>query len=267
MFSKLTTKIALRKAGIPTNAFDASNFESKPSDPKDPKAQNELIPFANPFANLSVPKSWHSWATPPPPPVEVAASPVIGTRAPSSTRLRLPGQDGRATVIVFLRNTGCACKFCSSLHWSRMRTQLIGRSLVAEKNFLELRGLANKYPSIHCIAVSHSSPSATEKWISLLGGKWAVEIVIDEERELYANWGLGVSNSWHLISPAVGVAARKLATEQGIWPREVDPSGNRWQIGGAWAVDGMGTVRWAAPSRWAAEMPELQEACAAVGGR
>jgi hypothetical protein len=261
MFAKLTTKIALRKAGIPSNGFNASNFESKPSSSKDPNG-NELLPFANPFANISVPKSWHSWATPPPPPVEVVQSPVIGTRAPSSMKLRLPGQDGRPTVVVFLRNTGCACKF--SPVFLKLRQKLIIQQ-VAEKNFLELRRLANKYPNIHCIAVSHSSQAATDKWTLALGGKWAVEIVIDEERELYANWGLGISNSWHLISPAVGVAARKLGTEDNIWPREVDPSGNRWQTGGAWATDKMGTVRWGGASKWAAEIPDLQAACAAVG--
>lgn len=110
MFSKLTTKIALRKVGIPSNTFNASNFESKPSNPKDPNA-NELLPFANPFANLSVPKSWQSWTTPPPPPVEIAPAPVIGTRAPDSVKLRLPGMDGRPTIVVFLRNTGCVCEF------------------------------------------------------------------------------------------------------------------------------------------------------------
>jgi hypothetical protein len=106
MFSKLGAKIALRKAGIPSNAF---SYESKPSKPSDPNKQNELLPFANPLANLSVPKSWQSWATPVPPPVEVAATPVIGTRAPNSMKLRLPTGDGRPAIVVFLRHCGCPC--------------------------------------------------------------------------------------------------------------------------------------------------------------
>jgi hypothetical protein len=113
MFAKLTTKIALRKAGIPSNldAFDPSNLQGNKGNSRYPKAQNELLPFANPFANLQVPKAWQSWATPPPPPVEIAPAPVIGARAPNSEKLQLPPQDRRSTVVVFLRNTGCACMF------------------------------------------------------------------------------------------------------------------------------------------------------------
>jgi hypothetical protein len=107
MFSKFGAKLALRKAGIPSNTFD---FESKSSKPSDPTKQNELLPFANPFANVSVPKSWGSWATPTPPPVEIAIAPAVGTRAPSSLKLRLPTGDGRPAIVVFLRHCGCPCK-------------------------------------------------------------------------------------------------------------------------------------------------------------
>jgi hypothetical protein len=260
MFSKLTTRIALKKAGIPSNTFSASTYESKPSNPKDPN-QNELLPFSNPFANLSVPKWAHSFITPVPPPVEVVDTPILGTRAPTSAKLRLPGQDGRPTIVVFLRNTGCVCKSSDPTVSDCVLTAVHS---VAEKTFLELRRLANKYPNIHCVAVSHASSAATSKWTQALGGVWAVEMLIDEEREIYANWGLGVSNSWHLINPAVGIAARKLGTEEGIWGREVDPSANRWQTGGSWAMDRMGTVRWGGKSQSAADIPNLQEACEAL---
>lgn len=33
------------------------------------------------------------------------------------------------------------------------------------------------------------------------------------------------------------MAMRKLGTEEKIWARDVDPSGNRWQLGGSWATD------------------------------
>lgn len=111
MFSKLTTRLALHKAGIPSNTFSARTLESNPSKAKDPDQQNELIPFPNPLAKFSVPKSWQSWATPPPPPVEVGVPPAIGTRAPSSMKLRFPSGDGRPTVVVFLRHCGCPCAF------------------------------------------------------------------------------------------------------------------------------------------------------------
>lgn len=258
MFAKLTTKIALRKAGIPSSALEFPNYESKPL-AKDPNAPSA---FANPFTNLSVPKSWQSWATPPPPPVEVASPPVWGTRAPNSTRLRLPGPDGRPTVMVFLRHTGCPCILLLIGILGICPTNFVS---VTEKTFLELRRLANKYPSVHFIAISHSSKSATDKWVSALGGAWAITVMVDAEREIYADWGLGISNTWHLLSPAVQMAARKLGNEEGNWGREVDPSGNRWQTGGSWATDKMGTVRWGGPNKSAADIPDLIEACKAVG--
>lgn len=54
-------------------------------------------------------------------------------------------------------------------------------------------------------------------------------IVIDVEREIYASWGLGLSTTWHLLNPWTQLAAQKLGKQEGIWGREVDPSGNRWQ--------------------------------------
>ncbi|KAG9243554.1 hypothetical protein BJ878DRAFT_443122 [Calycina marina] len=243
MFSKFTTKLALKQAGIPTNAFDTNQFQSKSTNSKDPKATNELIPFNNPFTNLSVPPSWKSWATPAPPPIGVAAAPLVGGFAPSSAKLPMPPPDRRPVLVCFLRNTGCA---------------------FAEKTFLDLRTIANKYPNIQCVAISHSSCAATERWVTALGGSWAVSIVVDEDRSLYAAWGLGVSNSWHLVAPPVGIAARKLWNEEKIWPREVDPSGNRWQTGGSWVVDRSGNVRWGGAMRSAADIPNFKEAATTV---
>jgi hypothetical protein len=137
--------------------------------------------------------------------------------------------------------------------------------IVAEKTFLEMRRLANKYPNIHFIAVSHNSKEATDKWIAAVGGKWAVEVVVDEEREVYATWGLGISNAYHLLNPWTQMAARKLGTGEGIWGREVDPSGNRWQIGGAWAMDERGIVRWGGAAKTADEIPDFVEACKSLG--
>jgi hypothetical protein len=118
MFSKLTTKLALRKAGISSKDLSFPDYESK-SGSKDPNAQDS--PFANPFANLTLPKSLISWQTPPPPPVEVAATPILGTRAPTSSKLRLPIGDGRSTIVIFLRHCGCPCKLLLNYHQIKMR--------------------------------------------------------------------------------------------------------------------------------------------------
>lgn len=104
MFSNFAAKMALKKAGL-----------SVPKMPSYPETKNEdgtTTPYAppNPFANISMPKSWNSWATPPPPPIELKEVPQIGTRAPTNNKLRLPPQDGRPTIVVFLRYCGCPCK-------------------------------------------------------------------------------------------------------------------------------------------------------------
>jgi hypothetical protein len=70
-----------------------------------------------------------------------------------------------------------------------------------------------------------------------MGGAWSVQVVVDEEREVYAAWGLGISTTYHLLNPWTQIARNKLGKEEGNWGREVDPSGNRWQIGGAWSTD------------------------------
>lgn len=73
-----------------------------------------------------------------------------------------------------------------------------------------------------------------------MGGAWAVQVVIDQEREVYAAWGLGTSTTYHLLNPWTQIARNKLGKEEGNWGREVDPSGNRWQVGGAWSTDEYG---------------------------
>lgn len=81
---------------------------------------------------------------------------------------------------------------------------------VAQKTFLHLRALANKYPtSLSCIAISHSSPTATRKWIDLIGGAWNVSVVIDEDRAIYAAWGLGLGSVWYVLNPSTQVQGWK----------------------------------------------------------
>ncbi|KAE8454519.1 hypothetical protein EG329_000142 [Mollisiaceae sp. DMI_Dod_QoI] len=254
MFTKLTTKIALRKAGIPSNTFSFPDTSS-PSSSKD----GSTSPFAgaaNAWQNLQVPKALKSWTTPPPPAIEVAPAPVWGTRAPRCEgengrgKLELPPLDGRPSVVVFLRHTGCPLP-----------------SSVAEKTFIEARRLANKFPRLSFVCISHASKEATDRWVSQVGGAWSMTIIIDTEREIYAAWGLGVSTTYHLLNPWTQVAMRKLGTEEGIWAREVsgDGSANRWVVGGAWGVDEVGNIRYGGASKTADDIPDLVEACKALG--
>ncbi|KAM3526530.1 hypothetical protein MY4038_006797 [Beauveria bassiana] len=172
---------------------------------------------------------------------EVAKLRSVGAAAPSSDKIPLP--DGKPTVIVFLRH--CGCPF-------------------AEKVFKKLSALSHKQPDIHCIAVSHSSTAATEKWIPQVGGAWSTDVVIDERRDLYAQWGLGLSSVWHMSAPSVLYSVYRLGTDEGVWNRPTE-SGTRWQIGGAFATDGGGVVRYAHVAKAADDMPDLKAAAQSVG--
>jgi hypothetical protein len=44
----------------------------------------------------------------------------------------------------------------------------------------------------------------------MLGGAWNVQLVVDEERAIYAAWGLGVASSvWYVLNPTSQVQAWK----------------------------------------------------------
>jgi len=90
-------------------------------------------------------------------------------------------------------------------------------------------------------------------------------VIVDEEREVYASWGLGVSTTYHLLNPWTQIAFRKLGTNEGLFYREVDPSGNRWQVGGTWTTDETGMIRWGGVSKTADDVLDLVEACRSLG--
>lgn len=167
--------------------------------------------------------------------------------------------------------------------------------LVAQKTFLNLRTIGNRYrSSITCIAISHSSESATRKWVDLIGGAWNVQVIVDEDRAIYAAWGLGVANVWHLFNPTTqmqgwrekGWLGDKVA--ESLQRQKTNPVstlntsppdlanvsdrasneheegastvlGNKWQESGAFAVDGRGTVIWGGKSLRADDLMDLEE--------
>ncbi|CAJ2506887.1 Uu.00g080730.m01.CDS01 [Anthostomella pinea] len=189
---------------------------------------------------MSVATEWASFKTPAK--KEIAPVPEVGTKAPVNENLKLPAD--KPTIIVFLRH--CGCPF-------------------AEKTFKDLTTLSNRHPEIHFVAVSHSSPEATEYWVVTVGGNWDVEVVIDEQRDLYSQFGLGVSTTWHVMNPATLVKAMRLAKDENIWNRPTGQSGSRWQTSGAFAVDVGGTVRWRQVARSADDVPDLDAAVQSLG--
>lgn len=188
---------------------------------------------------MSLAQEWESFKAPPA--KEVSPAPQVGSKAPEHPNLELPTD--KPTVIVFLRNCG---------------------DPFAEKIFKNLTALSVRHKEVHFIAVSHSSAEATERWVVHVGGNWEVRVVVDEERELYARWGLGLSNTWHVMSPLTLYKTFRLGKDENIWNRPAE-SGTRWQTGGAFAVDKDGTVKWAKPAATADEIPDLDAALTSLG--
>lgn len=128
-----------------------------------------------------------------------------------------------------------------------------------------MRALSNRHPSIHFIAISHCTPAATNEWVKKLGGAWNVDVVVDQTRELYALWGLGVSNWGHLLHPRNGYNQIMLGKTQGVWGQQVGEGGSRWQVGGAFAIDDRGIMKWGKPMDSVDEEIRLDEAVRALG--
>ncbi|EFQ36505.1 hypothetical protein CGRA01v4_09261 [Colletotrichum graminicola] len=193
MLSSLTTKIALKKVGLNSKSFDfgggSSDTKSKSGPGNDDAVNDRQGNWPAWMSMKSLPITVAPWLTPPPPPVPVAEVPKIGDLAPLDRDRKLEFGRGRPVLVVFLRCVGCA---------------------FAQKTFLALRALANKHANtLTCIAVSHSSSAATQKWIDMLGGAWNVQVVIDEDRAIYAAWGLGLGSVWYVFNPTSQVQGWK----------------------------------------------------------
>ncbi|KAH8894778.1 hypothetical protein GQ53DRAFT_642352 [Thozetella sp. PMI_491] len=187
-----------------------------------------------PTLSESIQQEWQSLKTPAA--KEVAPAPKVGDKAPSSEQIPFPSP--KPVLIVFLRH--CGCPF-------------------AEKTFKSLSKFSSAHPEIHCIAVSHSTQDATDKWVVEVGGEWEISVLVDYERDLYAQWGLGISTTWHALNPWSLYSTYRLGKEEGIWNRATE-SGTRWQTSGAFAVDAAGIVRWAKVARTADDVPNLEDA-------
>ncbi|KAL8823393.1 MAG: hypothetical protein Q9191_005895 [Dirinaria sp. TL-2023a] len=176
--------------------------------------------------------------------VPTSSPPSIGSPAPSITSLTFPHPSGRPTILTFLRH--CGCPF-------------------AEKTFLRLRSAATSHPSTQFIAVSHSSRASTDQWLSAVGGAGPVHVLVDEERKIYAAWGLGVAGWWHVLNPAGLWNVYKLGKDEGIWNRPTE-SGSRWQMSGSFGVDSDGIVSWGQTAPSADWIPDFEEAANVVKG-
>ncbi|KAI0883899.1 uncharacterized protein GGS22DRAFT_166347 [Annulohypoxylon maeteangense] len=286
MFASLTTKLAMRKVGLSSDAFDFSSKSSKPSKPSDGSLPGlDDLEESNSgwpawMSTKKLPLTAQAWLSPVPPPVPVAECPKPGDLAPLDRDRQLTFGGGKPVIVLFLRCVGCA---------------------FAQKSFLALRDLAIKNQGrLTCIAVSHSSREATWKWVDILGGAWNVEVVIDEDRAVYAAWGLGLSNFWYMFNPTtqmqgwkekgwLGIKVANSLQRTGSFKQDATansttsatttgvggapeasegPStvmGNKWQQAGLFAVDGRGTVIWAAKALRADDLMDLNAAAVSLG--
>jgi hypothetical protein len=126
-----------------------------------------------------------------------------------------------------------------------------------------MRDAGAKHPDIHFVAVSHSDKAATDRWVESVGGSGAIKVVVDPERDLYAQWGLGISSLWHVLSPWALGSIVQLGRQEGIWNRPTE-SGSRWQIAGTFAVDETGKVVWGGPAKAASDVPDFDKALQAL---
>ena len=173
----------------------------------------------------------------PPARTDVAAPPRSGEPAPPFP-LELAG---RPTVVTFLRHVGCP---------------------FAEATFLQAREAAERENDVRWIAVSHGTREQTDRWCeAVAGGPGALELVVDEDRAVYAAWGLGRTDLGHFLGRrSLGEVAR--LARRGI--RNRHPSGTRWQQAGTFAIDEAGTVRFVHLPDHAGELPDLDAAALAV---
>jgi hypothetical protein len=115
------------------------------------------------------------------------------------------------------------------------------------------------------VAVSHSSQDSTDKWVESVGGAGDVQVIVDDEREIYAQYGLGIASWWHVLNPWSLGAVITLARQDKIKNRPTE-SGTRWQTSGVFAVDSSGIVKYSHPSRTTDDLGDLDAAVKAVQG-
>ena len=87
---------------------------------------------------------------------------------------------------------------------------------------------------------------------------------VDEKREIYAAWGLGLSSYWEALSPWAIAGAVKLGREKGIWNRPTG-SGTRLQRAGSFAVDSDRKIVWSHISTQSDDMADLCQGMEALG--
>ncbi|KAF2472687.1 uncharacterized protein BDR25DRAFT_219348 [Lindgomyces ingoldianus] len=185
---------------------------------------------------------------------KICPVPKLECSAPSHRLLQFPQLNPKPCILVFLRH--CGCPF-------------------AEKACIDVCNLdAVLKGTIKVILVSHSSKEATNRWLQAVqqsgrlsanfeNQELAASILIDEELELYAAWGLGVAKTEHVLNLATVYAAVSLGWREGLWDRSTE-SGSRWQTAGAYGIDRFGIIKWVHIPRLASDLADFEDAKAVL---
>lgn len=192
-----------------------------------------------------------------PPELDLESVPTVGEEAPGRPRLAM----GQPRVIVFLRHIGCA---------------------FGEATLDRLASTAREHPDVEFVAITHGDPEIATEWceeiglgtVTLAGADASVSMchdvtdtgvrmLVDEDRSLYAEWGLGRAGWWHLLHPRVTVGSIR-AMLAGY--RDRTTSGNRWQQSGLFAVDADGVVRSVHVAKTADDLPNVDVAVSFLDG-
>lgn len=114
MFASLTTKLALKKAGLSSDTLDFSSSKSSKSKDGSMPGLDDLEESNSGWPGWmntkKLPLTAQAWLSPVPPPVPVAECPKPGDLAPLDRDRQLTFGGGRPIIVLFLRCVGCACK-------------------------------------------------------------------------------------------------------------------------------------------------------------
>jgi hypothetical protein len=110
----------------------------------------------------------------------------------------------------------------------------------AERDVKNLVAWAKENPDVRVFVVSHGTRQATNEWLVKIGGAEGLAVIIDKQRELYAEWGLGDSNVLHFLGLRSLLGVVRLWFF-GIYNRPA--SGTRWQRSGIFLVKN-GQISW-----------------------
>lgn len=135
---------------------------------------------------------------------------------------------------------------------------------VAEKIFRKLRDVADSHTNVRCIAISHSDKAATDKWLQDVGGSGKIQVVVDDQRQSFADYGLGYSSFWAVLNPWSLSNAMTIGKNEGINIRPTE-SGSRWQTAGLFAADAQGKIVYSHPAKTSDDLGDLDEALKAIG--